>query len=549
MNHNATIQLDWADEWTKGRTSWARGRAFLNGECLGPRDLALRFESASSPQALAALGESLTGHFAVMGSGGAGTFAVVDRTRSYPVFFSQMDGSVLLSDSPRLLVSHHPHAVPPREAFVDFAYAGYVTNELTLFPDVAEVPAATVLTHSQPNPAQLDKYGSFRPTVNGVLNEKAPVLLDMAYSTLECAIERMLEVVNGRTLVLPLSGGYDSRLLAMMINLSGYDRVLCYSYGRPGNIESQISKSVAEELGFKWLFVEYSERQWAEWTKSDRWAEYADLAHRGVSVPLMQGWPSTGALKSQSLVPNDSVFAPGLIGGIVSGYYAKAGLSKSRRMTRLEVARELVQDMYHLWWDEPSRALDLAGVAERIALGLGTDCFLSDGAGAAAYEDWVWREDQAKFVTNGARVYDYWGYDWWLPFADKEVVDFWTQVPYSERVDKVLYNRLVLDRIPDMLGSSSTSVLRRPKGRDKPIRRAARAIDALGLLRGTRNRFRPHLDAAAVYSSHHLGWWGAVSMEQFLSEYTGRENIYSFVTEQMLTDRYNWSRGQEIPPR
>ena len=537
------VQLSGSGDWAGGPATWARGRAFLGGELLDAAALARMFEAAADPTALADLARSLTGHFAVMGRGPAGPFAVVDRSRSFPVFFSADGGKLLLSDSPYELPGSD--SVPaPRDALVDFAYAGYVTGDATLLGGVREVPAASILTHAADG-SVLATYDAYEPTRHGVLGEADDVLLEMAHSALAEAIGRLVTVLDGRTLVLPLSAGYDSRLLAMMVKLSGYDRVQCFSYGVLGNHESRVSESVAEALGFEWHFIEYGAQQWAEWTRSEAWSDYARMAHLGVALPLMQGWPSAGEIRRRQLVPDDSVFCPGLFGDVGAGLFARGDLLREVPPTRLDVAETIVASAHSLWWTEPARSRDLRGVAERIAASLASDEFATTEAAAAAFESWIWRERQAKFIGNATRVYEYWGYDWWLPFGDEAVFSFWQQVPYSRRVDKPLYGRLVLESIPDRLGAPRDSILRQPKSSDRSARRLARALDKTGLLRAARNRLRSQPTPETVYESHPLAWWGAVDRDVFLSRYTGKETVYSFMTDELLARQYGWVRGTE----
>ena len=45
------------------------------------------------------------------------------------------------------------------------------------------------------------------------------------------------------------------------------------------------------------------------------------------------------------------------------------------------------------------------------------------------YEVWEYQERQVKFIIQGQRVYDYFGFDWYLPFWDASVVRFWSEMP------------------------------------------------------------------------------------------------------------------------
>lgn len=55
-------------------------------------------------------------------------------------------------------------------------------------------------------------------------------------------------------------------------------------------------------------------------------------------------------------------------------------------------------------------------------------------------ENWIYRERQAKFIVNSTRSYQFFGSDLRLPFFDNELLDFFKELPYSQKLFKSLYN-------------------------------------------------------------------------------------------------------------
>ena len=68
-------------------------------------------------------------------------------------------------------------------------------------------------------------------------------------------LQKIIDSADGRVIVVPLSGGYDSRLVASGFAYLGYKNVKCFSYGQKNNFESLISKKVAKKLGYDWKFI------------------------------------------------------------------------------------------------------------------------------------------------------------------------------------------------------------------------------------------------------------------------------------------------------
>ena len=122
-------------------------------------------------------------------------------------------------------------------------------------------------------------------------------LLRFHQGVMENIIDRLIRFAAGRTIVIPLSGGHDSRLIALMLKKVGYPDLVSFSYGRPGNHEADISKQVADSLGVRWEFVEYSNDLWREWYESPEMKAYFDMAGNLSSLPHIQDWPAVWAFK------------------------------------------------------------------------------------------------------------------------------------------------------------------------------------------------------------------------------------------------------------
>ena len=55
-------------------------------------------------------------------------------------------------------------------------------------------------------------------------------------------------------------------------------------------------------------------------------------------------------------------------------------------------------------------------------------------------EEWFTRHKVAKFINNSLKIYEFFGYDWMIPLWDKELMEYWYDVPNEERVLSNLYN-------------------------------------------------------------------------------------------------------------
>lgn len=71
-------------------------------------------------------------------------------------------------------------------------------------------------------------------------------------------IQKIKTISANKTILVPLSGGYDSRYLVCLLKQNNITNVECFTYGRE-SYEVLIAKNVAEKLNYKWHFIEYTD--------------------------------------------------------------------------------------------------------------------------------------------------------------------------------------------------------------------------------------------------------------------------------------------------
>ena len=100
-------------------------------------------------------------------------------------------------------------------------------------------------------------YYQYKPWISF---KDQPTSLDLAKVTLDI-LKKMIDSLNGRQVIIPLSAGNDSRLIASGLKHLGYENVKCYSYGMPDNFETKIAKIVADKLGYDFKFLPLSAKE------------------------------------------------------------------------------------------------------------------------------------------------------------------------------------------------------------------------------------------------------------------------------------------------
>ena len=88
------------------------------------------------------------------------------------------------------------------------------------------------------------------------------------------------EILNKHSekIVVPLSAGYDSRLIISSLYHLNAKNIICYSYGKKNNFESKIAKQIANKLNYKWYFIELSNKKQRKNFSSNFYKEYTQFS-------------------------------------------------------------------------------------------------------------------------------------------------------------------------------------------------------------------------------------------------------------------------------
>ena len=433
--------------WTHVGSSSANGYAFWHGQLLVDQTLA---HWLARPETRADWAESLrqaNGTFQVVFQEGDRLWAAVDRLRSMPLFYAVTQGEFLLSDDAYWLREQLGDTALDDVAVAEFHSPGYVTGPDTLYPSIKQLQAGEGLqVQDGPNGPQVTCVRYYRYLHHDLLHEGIETFTERNAEMLEGVARRFIESVNGRTVVIPLSGGYDSRLVALMLKKHGYENVICFSYGQVGarNAEAEVSRHVAESLGYRWLFVPYSNAMWREFFQSDGRRSFDRYADNLVSLPHDQDLPAIRQLQLEGKLPDDSVVVPGHSGDFLAGTH----ILKHKVWLRAGNPDDLLRAIQHEHYPYFRRACptgrDLWPQAAEKILFLAGDRI--DGTAKSALdacECWDWQERQAKYIVNAVRVYEFFGYGWRIPLWDAEMLALWERVPLT-RDGTALYEAYVV---------------------------------------------------------------------------------------------------------
>ncbi|WP_176555133.1 asparagine synthase C-terminal domain-containing protein [Butyricimonas sp. Marseille-P3923] len=431
---NVEVNLDTKyRKWYKKENIFVLGYAFDSEQFLKEDQLCLFIEHAIKRKSLVESIKKLNGFFAVIYIDVDIIYLIVDKMRSYPLLYTKVGDKYLLADT----ANGFKECIHQKEldelAIAEFLALGYLRNTQTLFRDIANVAAGSIV---QMKKNKIDVISYFDYDI-AVKEWNPKEIMKGASIALENAFKRFLLTVGERKIVIPLSGGYDSRLIACLCKKFGVMNVLCFTYGRKDSFEVVRSKQVAMELGFEWHFVEYTSDLIRKWINSSLFQEYVSFAGNYNVNPSVQGLFAILELKEKGIInASTSVFVPGHSGDALGGSHMPTlDIMQKELLSKILYNQYYVQNSLKSFWKNKIQSL-LKEEVDRV--------FNSLQEKYNCHYNWNVKTRQAHFILNSGRTFEFIGAEWRTPFWDSEYSDFWSSVSYEKKMGNI-YNQFMFE--------------------------------------------------------------------------------------------------------
>ncbi|HII92191.1 MAG TPA: asparagine synthase [Methanosarcina sp.] len=443
----------WKKIELNGVTYHLKGNVFFNNKFLSPEELVelisplICKEDHNQRKETENFLKKLNGEFAIVAETENIIFCAVDKLRSTPLFYTVTEDTFIVSDSACYLKDKTNQRLNEENA-AEFMLVGYVTGNDTLFDGIKQIRNGEILIYQKETDNLKTSY-YFRFLHSNYYGLPEDKLLELLDSVLVNIFSRLIEstIKQGKRLVVPLSGGLDSRIVVTMLKKLGVNDVICISYGREGNRQSIISKQVAKALGYEWFFVKYTAQKWHDCYNSKEEKYFQEWAGNLSSLPHIHDFLALKELKNQGKIPDNSVFVPGHTGDVLSGsHIPKSYLDNSRKYDLETFLTDSLGMHYNLW--KLPHNYELESIFKEKLNNLVSGLEIDDNKTCAnAIELFDFNERQPKFIINSVRNYEFFGYEWRIPFWDTELIDFYLKVPIEHRVNQDIYKKYARDRL------------------------------------------------------------------------------------------------------
>jgi len=408
--------------WNKGERTYTRGFFFQHDRLREGADT-LVFTGTRSLEEFGRTIGSVNGNFSVIHSEEGRTYVAVDRITSYPLFYTVRGTDVVVSDDVELIVDQIGSVSMVRESQLEFLASHLVIGKKTLYEGIFEVRAGQCLAIDGKT-GEIDHVDHFLYRHAESNDSDIATLCSELDAILSRVFDRLVRSVKGKPIVVFLSGGYDSRLVATSLRKAKYENVICVSFGKKGSREIAAAKEVAASLGYRWMALDYEKSFIFGRLDSQKTQDYLRHTCNGRGLPHLQGILLEDYIANGS-IPPDCVVITGHSGDYIEGGKGQRQFWPGKSYTGEQIIDNLVDTIR-----EELGQLD------------------KDQYDCSSCQDLVdffdWRNRRAKYEVNDIRSYDaYLDVEWRLPLWDNEFVDFWLKVPNELRACRKLYYQYV----------------------------------------------------------------------------------------------------------
>lgn len=455
MRYSLRLQNNCGYAWTNkifdnNIEIYVKGNALINGQMLYGEDFAEQLYLEIGKDIYDFVNK-LDGHFAIVIKQATTIFAFVDYMRSIPLFLVAKNGEYLIADSvDKKDASYGEIDILQKDIYVNSLYT---IEEKTLFDNIIQLPAGYALEVTDDKHI-LKRYWKFEYSSSQITDlEEAVNYIKNGYDDLFTLTKTM---IGEKQVVIPLSGGYDSRLVLNGLIKAGVDKekITAFTYGSMDNTDAILSKKVADAAGVKHYYIDYNTKKARRFFEKEI-ENYCNFAGNLTAIPHVQDLYAIFQLKEQGIISKDSIFIPGH-GGPLAGECLYDEFLNEEKCNQ-EFVLNLLKNRILIHHSNRDKKL----VEELKYKLFETNYFNSNdkpiNAFPFGYESFYYFERQVKFILNAVRVYEYFGFSWLSPLFFKQQFNVWGKISNKLRLNLFVFKEAVEDYwIPELRGIEFT---------------------------------------------------------------------------------------------
>ena len=198
-------------------------------------------------------------------------------------------------------------------------------------------------------------------------------------------------------------------------------------------------------MGVEWYFIRYDKSKWQKISKSKIFKDYFSFSGNYTSTPHIQDFLAVFELKENKIIPSEAIIVPGHTGDFISGGHIP-NLLLEQEINHDSLYNMIIKTHYihtnqinidkYEYYNSKIKLKILDQISQYNINSI-------DDL-ASIFEFWEWKERQSKYIINSCRVYEFFEYEWRIPFWNLAIMQFWSRIPLNLRFGKKLYKDFYL---------------------------------------------------------------------------------------------------------
>lgn len=429
MSSKANVWID--EDYYKGHGLYFFGQAFLNRCPVRDAEVfefsQMIFECQVKPD--------IDGLFTIVKCFDDKIAVYVSDPGFYPIFYTQSDEGFLISSVSAKLNFRGIDSAN----LAYLKYYGFVPGDKTLYSSVFSISCGRrCIIEGGAISYEWDR-NSYAVSKDQILNMDRFAIKVGLKSAIDQAFDQLVVALNGRQAVIPLTAGYDSRLILTSLLDRKYHNILCFTYGKPGCQEVETARKVAHIAGVRWVHTDITDDFISQHNDIDAINSFFSYLSNGRSTVWLCDYFAMKCLQQANVLDQDAVFIPGHSGDFLGG-------SQFIKHIPIDLNYECVVSTYSRLKSVLNRDLFYSS-KEYLIYDAHTfsQKYSRQLIGYSIFEDIDFIEKISKEILNSSKVFEYFGYQVLLPFFNTQLVDYCKTIPVKYKIGKRLYNDVLID--------------------------------------------------------------------------------------------------------
>ena len=348
----------------------------------------------------------------------------MDHIGSCPLFYCKKNSKYHISDNANYLYEKYERFRFNRKAYDEIYSLKHTIGNKTLSKDIKIILSGEKVLFSQ------TRIKKKRTILFKKTNKKEDEIDDLKLKLKSIFNDVFDDLVDHldkkKQIVIPLSGGYDSRLLACLIRKRlPNKKIIAYTYGNSINSgEVLMSQKVAKKLNFRWYFVHFNKNNINSTISDRKFKSFLEYSMNLSYAPHCQEYFAIEYLINKNIISKKDTVIPGHSLDLVTG-------SRLTDKKLFDSRKKAVDYFFSL------NAIRKYNKETKNSLNLEYKKLQEKKFELSETFDYL--ERQPKFILNILRTYEFFDLYWRIPFWDTRIVKFFNSIDNKYREEQYLF--------------------------------------------------------------------------------------------------------------